>query len=394
MIRSLEFDGYRGFPARRQYDRTQPFQKLDLAPLTLLIGRNNAGKTSVATLLYQVLGGFAGVSHDALPLTVAGHPVAQCFQDMLYGRDLAAFLELAVSTEGASGRHRLETILYLPGLLDDDPRPRARSMNWDGVDYPVSDTPLVNTLIPADAPARAEVQEDARRVLNTAVWLGPLREEVPEFPSRLTRVTGAPTIGPQGQGVIELLAEDDALFAEVSSWLARHSGLSLRWERNLDLWRLQTVRGAVRTVPIAQVGTGIHQLLPVLTLAKWRSLGRGDTPFLDFVQQPELHLHDALTPMLGDLFLDVARTGVGTTIVETHAEGLLLRIRRRIAESKGEISPDLVALYYVDDAPGEATLRRIGISETGEVDYWPPGVFMESYDEVKALRRAQRLKEG
>jgi hypothetical protein len=59
MIRALAFDGYRGFPCRRQYDRSQPFQTLDLAPLTLLIGRNNAGKTSVATLLYQVLGGLA-----------------------------------------------------------------------------------------------------------------------------------------------------------------------------------------------------------------------------------------------------------------------------------------------------------------------------------------------
>lgn len=390
MISTLEFDGYRGFPCRRQYDRTQPFQKLNLAPLTLLIGRNNAGKTSVATLLYQVLGGLAGVSGDALPLAVAGHPVAQCFQDMLHSRDLNAFLELVVTIEGESDRHRLETVLYLPGLLDDDPRPRARSLRWDDVDYPVSEAPLENTLIPVGAPRRFEVQEKARRVLNASVWLGPLREEVPEFPSRAARVAESPPIGSQGQGVIELLAEDDALFSEVSTWLAPHAGLSLRWERNLDLWRLQTVRGAARTVPITQVGTGIHQLLPVLTLARWRSLGRGPVPFIDFVQQPELHLHDALTPMLGDLFLDAARAGVGTTIVETHAEGLLLRIRRRIAE--GSVSPDLIALYYVDDAPGDATLRRIGISDVGEVDYWPPGVFMESYEEVKALRRAQRLK--
>lgn len=388
MIRSLAFDGYRGFPCRRQYDRSQPFQTLDLAPLTLLIGRNNAGKTSVATLLYQVLGGLAGIGRDALPLTVAGHPVAQCFQDMLYGRDLAAFLELAVASEGESGRHRLETILYLPGLLDDDPRPRARTLRWDGVDYPVSEAPLVNTLVPHDAPGRGEVQDEAQRILKASVWLGPLREEIPEIPSPLARLTASPPIGPQGQGVIELLAEDEALFADVSSWLARHAGLSLRWEKNLDLWRLQTVRGAARTVPITQVGTGIHQLLPVLTLAKWRSLGRGPAPFFDFVQQPELHLHDALTPILGDLFLDVAQTGVGTTIVETHAEGLLLRIRRRIAE--GAISPDQIALYYVDDAPGDAALRRIAISDRGEVDYWPPGIFMESYEEVKALRRAQR----
>ncbi|RKT42942.1 AAA family ATPase [Thiocapsa rosea] len=390
MIRSLEFDGYRGFPCRRQYDRSQPFQRLDIAPLTLLIGRNNAGKTSVATLLYQTLGGLAGINNDALPLTVGGRPVAECFQDLLHARDLSAFLELAVSTEGTSGSHRLETILYLPGLLYDDPRPRARSVRWDGVDYPVSDAPLDGILIP-DVPERTTVSKEAKRVLHASVWLGPLRNGVPEIPPRQGFDPLAPLIGPAGEGVIELLAEDSVVFGEVSAWLSLHAGLSLRWEKNLDLWRLQTTRGAVRSVPITQVGTGVHQLLPVLTLAKWRYRDPSPTPFIDVVQQPELHLHDALHPMLGDLFLDVARAGTGTTIVETHAEGLLLRIRRRIAE--GAISPDLVALYYVDDAPGGSELRRIRILETGEVDYWPPGVFLESYEEVKALRRAQRLKE-
>jgi predicted ATPase len=65
MISSLGFDGYRGFPCRRQYDPSQAFQRLDIAPLTLLIGRNNAGKTSIAALLHQVLGGLAGNGQEA-----------------------------------------------------------------------------------------------------------------------------------------------------------------------------------------------------------------------------------------------------------------------------------------------------------------------------------------
>jgi len=389
MIRSLEFDGYRGFPCRRQYDLSQPFQRLDLAPLTLLIGRNNAGKTSVATLLYQVLGGLAGISNEALPLTVGGNPVAECFQDLLPARDLSAFLELAVSLKSASGLHRLETILYLRSLLDDDPRPWARRVRWDEADYPVPDSPLERFPIP-DVPEQTEVRDGARQVLQASVWLGPFRERVPEIPSRHGRNPQIPAIGSAGEGVTELLAEDEAVFGEVSAWLAANAGLSLRWEKNLDLWRLQTMRGVARSVPITQVSTGVHQLLPVLTLAKRRSCNPSRTPFIDVVQQPELHLHDALHPMLGDLFLDVARSDIGTTIVETHAEGLLLRVRRRIAE--GVVPPELVALYYIDDAPDGSTLHRIRILATGEVDYWPPGVFLESYEEVKALRRAQRLK--
>lgn len=392
MIRSLCFDGYRSFPCRRQYDRSQPFQRLDLAPLTLLIGRNNAGKTSVATLLHQVLAGMGGIDKNALPLAVGGETVAECFQDLLPARDLTAFLELDVTTDGSSGKHRLEIILYLPGLLDDDPRPRARSLRWDGIDYPGSDTPLEGGLIPNSAFDPTEVRDEAVRVMRSSAWLGPLRGTVPEIPSRHGRDPQAPPIGSRGEGVTELLAEDGAVFNEVSSWLAQHAGLSLRWEKNLDLWRLQTVRGAARSVPITQVGTGVHQLLPVLTLAKWRRHHSDAITFLDVIQQPELHLHDALQPMLGDLFLDVARAGSGVTIVETHAEGLLLRVRRRIAE--GEFPADRVALYYIDDSLQGSELRRIQILETGEVDDWPKGVFLESYEEVKALRRAQRGRGG
>jgi predicted ATPase len=188
--------------------------------------------------------------------------------------------------------------------------------------------------------------------------------------------------------VTDLLAADPKLFQTVSGWLAEHAGLSLGWERNLDLWRLHTSGG----VPVSQVGMGIHQLLPVLTLAEWRRLGRETCDFIDVVQQPELHLHDALQPALGDLFLEVAESRRGVTVVETHAEGLLLRIRRRIAERR--FPSDLVALYFIDDGPNGSELRRIRILENGEVDDWPEGVFLESYEEVKALRRAQRQRAG
>jgi hypothetical protein len=388
MIQTLDFDGYRSFPSRRQYDRKQPFQSLALAPLTLIIGRNNAGKTSVATLLHQVLAGLAGSSAEPLPLAVAGIPVADTFQDLLAARDLSAFLELDV-TLAAPRPHRLETILYLAGLLDDE-RPRTRHLRWDGQACATPDEPLQGLPLPIGAAGEA-IRAEAVRTLYNSVWLGPLRRPTPASPSRQRPQPDRPPIGVHGERVVDLLADDDAVFDAVAAWFTDHAGFSLRWERNLDLLRLQAVRGGARSIPIAQVGSGVHQLLPVLALAQLRARAMCSGPFIDVVQQPELHLHDALHPMLGDLFLDVARTDAGITVVETHAEGLLLRVRRRIAEG---VSPDLVALYYVDDAPEGSSLRRIGITSNGEVDFWPAGVFLESYEEVKALRRAQRQRGG
>lgn len=387
MIHSLCFDGFRSFPSRRQHDRSQPFQVLDLAPLTLLVGRNNSGKTSVAELLHRVLAGLAGAGEEALPLTMNGLPAPASFQDLLPARDASTFLELNIEVEAQEMPHRLEEILYLPSLMLDDLRPWARSIQWDGQDCLIPDGPLEDGLLPTDISGRAETQEEFAKLLRSSVWLGPLREPVPEMPQRKTRQQSQ--IGPAGQNAIELLAEDDGLFKAVFDWLREHAGFSLRWEKNLELWRLNTVRGVARNVSITQAGAGIHQLLPILTLAKWRQLRCGDVQFIDVVQQPELHLHDALQPALGDIFINAALAAKqGVTVVETHAEGLLLRVRRRIAE--GKIKPEQVALYYVDDSPSGSSLRRIGLREDGEVDWWPEGIFLESFEEVKALRRAQR----
>ncbi len=390
LLRSIGFDGYRSFPCRRQYDRTQPLNTVELAPLTLLIGRNNAGKSSIAALLYQVLAGLAATEGTALPLTVAGQPVAEGFQDLLYARDANTFLELDIAIGAGAARHHLNTILFLHSLLDDDIRPWAKAIEWDGEACPVAKAPLDKGLLP-DTPQRAALQDEARRVLQSSLWLGPLRAQVPETPPQAARSNRTPKITPSGEGVVGLLADDEGLFATVSDWLKRHAGFSLRWEKNLDLWRLKVVRGETRSLSITQMGAGIHQLLPVLTLALWRKRCGGEAGYLDVIQQPELHLHDALQPDLGDLFMDVALQGRGVTVVETHAEGLLLRVRRRIAE--GGISPEQVALYYVDDAPSGSQVRRIGLLANGEVDYWPAGVFLESFEEVKALRRAQRRVE-
>jgi hypothetical protein len=297
---------------------------------------------------------------------------------------------LDIALNGGTSQHHLNTILFLRSLLDEDMRPWARSAEWDGQEMPVPQAPLDDGLIP-DVPERAALQKEAARTLQASAWLGPLRASVPATPSPADRTKRGLLIGPAGEGVIRLLADDAPLFSEVSRWLKEHAGFSLRWEKNLDLWLLKVVCGDARTISITQVGAGIHQLLPVLTLALWRRAGGGDAGYLDVVQQPELHIHDALHPALGDLFIDSALQGRGVTVVETHAEGLLLRIRRRIAE--GRFSPEQVALYYVDDAPSGSELRRIGLLANGEVDYWPEGVFFESFEEVKALRRAQRRAE-
>ena len=84
--------------------------------------------------------------------------------------------------------------------------------------------------------------------------------------------------------------------------------------------------------------------------------------------------------------------GVGATF--TNDDGLstqlfLLRIRRRIAEK--QLDPNQVIIYWINDDPelGER-IQTIHVQNDGEVDKWPQGVFSEDFEEVRAIRKAQK----
>ena len=51
------------------------------------------------------------------------------------------------------------------------------------------------------------------------------------------------------------------------------------------------------------------------------------------VEQPELHVHPAVQVALGDVFIDGIKNGNRTMLIETHSEHLLLRLLRRVRET-------------------------------------------------------------
>jgi predicted ATPase len=143
---------------------------------------------------------------------------------------------------------------------------------------------------------------------------------------------------------------------------------------------------------LAQAGEGLQQVLPIVTDQLWRQEA-GASYFIDIIEQPELHLHAAAQAPLADLFIDTAIKTSGITLVETNSEGILLRMQRRVAE--GKIQPHQIALYFVDNSnEAGSELRRIDVTQSGEISWWPEGVFEEDFSEVAAIRRAQKRRFG
>ncbi len=83
----------------------------------------------------------------------------------------------------------------------------------------------------------------------------------------------------------------------------------------------------VGSIAVLDVGFGISQVLPVLV----QSILSKDVALV-VVEQPELHLHPSAQAKLADLFIELAVQGK-CFLIETHSEHLMLRFRRRIAET-------------------------------------------------------------
>ncbi len=127
-------------------------------------------------------------------------------------------------------------------------------------------------------------------------------------------------------------------------------------------------------------------MLPVVVMALTRRrAGSG----IDVIEHPEAELHPAAHAEVAELLLGNLAGAERPLVVETHSEMVLLRARRWVAE--GRLPADQLAVYWVAAEPGRgSTLRRISVTEKGEVEAWPEGVFIEDYEEILAIRRAAR----
>jgi predicted ATPase len=144
---------------------------------------------------------------------------------------------------------------------------------------------------------------------------------------------------------------------------------------------------------IREVGFGLTQMLPIIAQAVLAK--PGDTLI---IEQPELHLHPRAQAELADLFIAMARNGT-RFLIETHSEHLLLRLRRRIAESSSAIispndlcylrSHDLRACF-IDRTEGLSSVEAIQIDEKGRMSS-PPGFrgfFADDLHELAMLNQA------
>lgn len=137
---------------------------------------------------------------------------------------------------------------------------------------------------------------------------------------------------------------------------------------------------------LTNVGVGVSQILPIVVMALLAPSGS----FLIF-EQPELHLHPKVQARLADFFLALAIDGK-QTLLETHSEYLVDRLRLRIAMAQSDNVRPLVNILFSEKKNGCSSLTPIVLSEFGSIVNWPTDFFEQSQRDVGKIVQAASLK--
>ncbi|MGP0089686.1 MAG: DUF3696 domain-containing protein [Xanthobacteraceae bacterium] len=236
--------------------------------------------------------------------------------------------------------------------------------------------------------------------LDDIYYLGPLRE----YPQRdyLWARSKPRDVGLKGEKAIDAILAATAAgetrnikhkghhksFQEVIAYWLSEMGLISSFEvveiaKGSNRWQARVkVRSSGAEALLTDVGFGVSQVLPVITLLNY--VPSGATVILE---QPEIHLHPLAQAHLADVIINVAERRNVQVILESHSEHLLLRLQRRIAE---EVLPaDAVKLYFCDAKEPASHISPLELDLFGNIENWPEHFMGDAFGETAAAEKAR-----
>lgn len=168
---------------------------------------------------------------------------------------------------------------------------------------------------------------------------------------------------------------DRALEERVSDWLRQYLKISIVSEIKPGKRVNIKVKKDGQTTYLVNEGLGIHQILFLLAPV---ALGdRGDT-FM--IEEPEAHLHPKAQTDLMKLLLQIVQKEAKQFLMATHSEHILYAFLNAVA--KDELKAQDLAIYYFENVDGVAMVRLLEIDQKGRVKGGLPGFFEQGLQEL------------
>ena len=369
MISKIEIKNYKAFD--------NEVNTLELRPVTLLIGKNSSGKSSLCKLLPMLENATSGNLNTPLLLDNNGITLGSRFEDLFHN---GTTTDLTFRVYYDEGIYVGATYLMLEGKLlvyqyEVSDGVSSNVFLYD--DRKLSESTSFNGMIQTEIFQKLGL--DVSQFKFNIDYLGPMRIE-----SKRTIDFGGyrkiDYVGKQGENTYSVLLnsylQEDGLFKEVSKWMNDNmEGQELAFKQTAPgTYALIVIRDGAE-VNIADVGYGLGQVLPIITQS---FMAKGGDVVV--IEQPVLHLHPAAHANVAYRLAESAKTTGRKYLIETHSENFLLGLRKLVSDPQSDFNVDDVIIYYVNHDGEAAYLEPITVDENGELSSWPTGVFSESFD--------------
>lgn len=398
MIRTIKFEQYRIFSSQ---------QNLRIAPLTVVFGLNNTGKSAVLKLPMIIRSAINCETDNVFnKQDTNGLQLCEDYHDVVYGKghkavglmfcdesgEASVTVNFIAETVADKSYSHIEEIVIrdrqskLTAKTDDNGLLRIDG-NGDIITF--------SGITPKVGEHREWVKSVLGKLNMDIDYIGPVRCKMDRYFNLEEHPDG--TSGKDGRMAYTYLVNDaqnaqHPLLDRVSSWYEENFG---GWKLEVDksrypVFSIELVNDKLKN-NIQDTGFGIQQSLPIV-VAAYRQYER---PTLVIIEEPETHLNPSAHAAMGELLARNAERGKNKAImIETHSQNLMIRLRTLIA--KGVLKREDVALYYVDydQATFKSNLREVTIKDNGEVENWPEHMFKETLNEALALRNAQMMKKS
>lgn len=361
MIKKIVFKNYKAFKEE---------QTLELRPVTLLVGKNSSGKTSVCNLVHMLSKALSSPQDEDLPITENADPFVMGGSDLFHKGDYTS-LDITGYDEQSMSFHvgyiHSNGQTYLAAFdaqdrrviaVDEDMRTRIHNSLQGAIKY---------------------AGMDIRRFAFTVNHIGPIRDSR----SSLVKNMGfKPTeVDYKGRMAYDMLInsyeQDTNLYRNVGAWF--RDNLEGQEIHISPIYTVDSKYFFISVAPfdigIEHVGEGFHQVLPVIV-----ETYNENASDITILEQPALHLHPAAHAAVMHRIAESAKQLNRNYVIESHSENMLLELRRMVSDPQSNLNPDDVIIYYIDIIEGISYLKPIYILAEGELSFWPTGVFGESFE--------------
>jgi predicted ATPase len=370
------------------------WQELEIKPITILIGKNNSGKTALLKLPTMIGESLKGNINEAVKLEFEGIKIGSEYSDLAYNRKILPgdFLELEISNSPDDSTFaELNVKISLP---KDMSKEKSELFEWE---YFENNLKLFEKDNNSEFKGFVRNNEKSENLTLNFDYIEALRTKPEEFYE--LKSEEIKKIGLTGKNTYDILIKSqikqDGVFNNVSNWYKENFE---NWSLDISDNQLTNVKNLryifsiknnkIEPINLQYTGQGITQALPLIT----RSYMIDEEPVLIIMEEPESHLHPAAHGNLAQRFVEsYLEDDNKRYLIETHSKNFILRLQSLVADPEVNFSNNDIAVYYVDYDENKqlSFLDRLNLDEFGEFDQWPEEIFNESYKELLLLKQKQ-----